>query len=97
MLAVSNKLSSKLLFMPDNLELLAISLIINHNEYIICLLTSSNDQYHCDVQKFLLSLSNHSNLLVFGDVNFPDINWNNYSASNSVSSTFYDTIFNLNS
>lgn len=40
-------------------------------------------------------LLNHSNLLVFGDVNFPDINWNNYSASNSVSSTFCDTIFHI--
>ena len=29
-------------------------------------------------------------------MNFPDINWNNYSASNSVSSTFFDTIVNLN-
>ena len=29
-------------------------------------------------------------------MNFPDINWNNYSASNSVSSTFCDTIYDLN-
>ena len=97
MLAVSNKLFSKLLPTPDNLELLALSL--NHNEYIICLLyipPSSNDQYHCDVQNYLLSLSNYNNLLVFGDVNFPDINWNDYSASNSVSVTFCDIIFYLN-
>ena len=33
MLAVSNKLSSKPLDTPDNLELLAISLTLNHNEY----------------------------------------------------------------
>ena len=37
MLAVSNKLFSKLLPTPDNLELLALSLTLNHNEYIICL------------------------------------------------------------
>ena len=28
-------------------------------------------------------------------MNFPDINWNNYSPSNSLSSAFCDTIFNL--
>ena len=67
MLAISNKLSSKLLFTPDNLELLAISLTFNHNEYIICLLyisPSSNDQYHCDVQNCLLSLSNPTSLFL---------------------------------
>ena len=91
MLAVSNKLSSKLLFTPDNLKLLAISLILNHNEYIIYLLyipPSFNDQYHCDIQNVLLSLSNYSNLLVFGDVNFPDINWNKLFS-------FQFSIFNL--
>ena len=52
---------------------------------------TANAQNHSDQL-----LTNIENLLVFGDVNFPDINWNNYSASNSVSSTFCDTIYDLN-
>ena len=41
-------------------------------------------------------MSNYSQLIVVGDFNFPDINWNLLSGSSPVSSSFCDTVFSLN-
>ena len=69
MLAASNKFF-KLLFHPDNLELLTISLTFGHCDFIICLLyipPNSGEQYHLNVHNYLQSLSDYNNLIVIGD------------------------------
>lgn len=78
---------------------MTISLTSGHCEFIICLLyipPNSGEQYHLDVHNYLQSLSDYNNLIIIGDLNHPDINWNNLSASTPISSSFCDIVFNLN-
>ena len=58
--------------------------------------TGVSEQYHLDLHNYLLSLSDYNNLIIIGDLNYSDINWNNLSASIPISSFFCDIVFNLN-
>ena len=56
----------------------------------------STKLWRADVHNYLQSLSDYNNFIIIGDLNYPDINWNNLSASTPISSSFCDIVFSLN-
>ena len=52
--------------------------------------------YHVDLINYLSTLQDCGSLVILGDLNVPDVNWNSLSASSSFSTSLCDLVFNLN-
>ena len=98
MLGIKSMIPSKQLSSPDNIE--AVVVEINCGKpTVVCVLyisPSAGNAYHIQVLNFLRSLSLENDLILLGDFNYPDIDWNSYSGSSSQSSDFCDLISELN-
>ena len=99
MIAINNKIPSKQLPSPDNLDALIVQLLCNKKTFTLCLLyippnVSSACQEH--IQNFLPDLSRYDNLILMGDFNLPDVDWESYSGSTAFSSSICEIIFDLN-
>ena len=81
---------------PPDLELLD----INTASITYCLMYIPPNSSHKYVQKyldFITSLTNtFDNLVILGDFNFSDINWESLNASSPLTNNFCDVMFNLN-
>ena len=79
MLAIKNSKSYKVMPSPPNLELIVIR-IASSIPVIYCwvyISPKSSDEYLQDFFNFLTNYKNITdNLILFGDFNFDDINWN---------------------
>ena len=77
-LAINKSLSYQVLITPPSLELLCVE--VNHsNSLIYCLVyipPNASNEYLQEFFSYISKFSNQSNnLIIFGDFNFPDINW----------------------
>lgn len=100
-IAVSINIPSRLLFTSSSVELIAIEIYLETNITVCALYipptTSATEQYMTDVAATMHDLSlNQNPLLVLGDCNCPDINWNTMSASIPSSNILCETTFSLN-
>ena len=96
MLAVRSGIPCQLIDSPSELEIVCVKL--NYSQPVVCCLTyippnSSITQYE-NLFNFLNSTNIGSvNLIVLGDFNTPDIDWNTLSGVSPVSRQFCDLIF----
>ena len=99
MLAIKNSKSYEVMPSPPNLELIIIR-IASSIPVIYCLVyipPKSSDEYLQDFFNFLTNYKNITdNLILFGDFNFNDINWNSLYGNTSSSAKFCETVFELN-
>ena len=99
MLAVHNSKSYKVLPSPPCLEVLSVS-IGSSSSIIYCLVytpPNSPGEYLIDFFNYLQSLNSATdNLLLLGDFNFSDVNWDSLCGLSPASAKFCDIIFNLN-
>ena len=98
MLAINNNISSSLVYSPTHLELLTV--ILNYTKVItICLLyipPNPDPKYISDLTEYLNSLRHTENLIILGDLNLPDVNWDSFSGMSFISSSLCEEFFNLN-
>ena len=86
---------------PDHIEALTVK-VEWHNPLILsCVYIPPNPPLSIvqDIISYLSNLSclfTFSNVIVVGDFNLPDINWDSLSASTSISNLFCDFLFNNN-
>ena len=81
------------------MESIVASVSYNNKDITICLLyiPPNIDRLQCQVLlEYLSTLSCYNHLLILGDVNLPDVDWENYQGHTEFSSHFCDTIFELN-
>ncbi|MCY3929513.1 MAG: reverse transcriptase family protein [Acidobacteria bacterium] len=99
MFAVKHSKSYQVLPSPPKLELLTIS-IGSSEPTIYCLVyipPNSSDEYIRKYFNFLVSLNcSAGNLVLLGDFNFNDINWDSLDGFSPLSAEFCDIIFDLN-
>ena len=99
LVAVNESLQSSIIPSPDDLELISVS-ITHRDTIIICTVyipPNSDSNY---VNSLLLYLSNlitsHDHIILVGDFNFPDVNWDTVSGSSLPSESFCDFVFQNN-
>ena len=99
MLVVNNNITSSLIESHNTLEAITVSVSLHSKEIVICLLyipSDANQVYHSTLLTYLPTLSSHDHLMILGDVNLPDIDWDNYQGRSDFSCHFCDIIFDLN-
>ena len=99
LVAVSESLQSSIIPSPENLELISVSITHRHT-IIICTVyipPNSDSDY---LNSLFLYLSNlitlRDHIILVGDFNFPDINWDTLSGSSLSSKSFCDFVFQNN-
>ena len=99
MLAVNNLLPSKILSSPENFGALTIQVFCSNKVFTLCLLyipPRADHEYQQGILNFLPTLSVYDNLILMGDLNLPDVNWESLSGSTAFSSRLCEIIFDLN-
>ena len=94
MLAVHSYISSKLISSPDTLELVVVE--IKQIPCTVCTIyvpPNSDLEYMSSLVSFLSTLSTSKNLIVMGDFNSPDINWEMLCGSSPSSNALCDFVF----
>ena len=94
--AVNESLQSSIIPSPDNLELISVPII--HRDTIIIFTVyiplNSDSDY---LNSLLLYLNNlitlHDHIILVGDFNFPDVDWDTPSGSSLPSKSFCDFVF----
>ena len=96
-LASKNSIPSKILSTPTDLELLAVSISSIEN-ITVCLIynpPNSSTIYHTSLLNYIHSLSFISNIIIVGDLNLPDANWDTYTGISSFTKDFCEAVFDL--
>ena len=97
--AINNKIPCQIIPSPTNLELICVRLLLS-NPITICVNYASPNSpkvYYDDLFNFLLNFQAASdNLIIIGDFNFPDIDWDTLSGHSPNSNQFCDMIFQTN-
>ena len=101
MIAVKSNIASKLLDKQSSLETLLVSVSYDNKDITIkfCVMYIPPDTDRSQHEVLLECLSNlscHCHLLILGDVNLPDVDWENYQGHTEFSSNFCNKIFELN-
>ena len=97
-LAIKNSIPSKLLNTPSDLELLVVTVSLTEIT-TACLIynpPNSSTMYHTCLLNYLHSLSSCSNIIIVGDLNLPDANWDIYTGLSSFTQEFCEAAFDLN-
>ena len=99
MLAVNTELSSRQLFSCNDIEAIAVQIDCGRS-FIVCVIyvpPTADDTYHQHLSDVLFSLSSlNKDLLVLGDFNFPDIDWELLSGTSKHSINFCNLTLQLN-
>ena len=97
-IAVSQRISSKLIFISPTIEMIAIELILHRHMIICCIYIppQSSENYITDVIESLHQLPPNLQLIILGDFNFPEIEWETLNSSSSSGSLLCDHLFSLN-
>ena len=101
MIAIKDVIPVTLLPSPDHLEIITMRLELQNPVILCCTYISpSTDRTILNNAIFYLADLLRSNpthdIVLVGDFNLPDINWNTLSASSSVSELFCDFVYNHN-
>ena len=100
MLAVSNKLPSRQVPSPHNLEIVTVSISISTTDITCCMIytpPNATTEYHRDLVKYLVTVAAlFTPILIFGDFNLPDINWTTLTGNSAVSNNFCVFVFESN-
>ena len=94
MLAVKSVFKSTQLTAPDNLEIVSVSVLVHH-KFIICAIyisPNSKSGYIQDLYLYLDTLVSSANVILLGDFNAPDINWNTFTSTNTNSDSLCDFV-----
>ena len=96
LIAVSNKFTCQTITSPDNLEIICIKLMLP-SPITFCVTyvpPNSTADYYDSLFNFLLHLHHISDkIIIIGDFNFPDIDWDLLSGSSPASNQFCDLVF----
>ena len=99
LIAINNKIPCQIISSPTNLELICVRLLIS-NPITICVtyIPPNSPKVYCDdLFNFLLNCQAASDkLIILGDFNFPDIDWDTLSGHSPNSNQFCDMIFQAN-
>ena len=98
MIAITNTIPSNAINKSAPPEVCVVELALSSPLLISCvyLSPSCDTSRSTEVFKFLQSLYTYRQLIIVGDFNLPDINWNSLSASSPLSPSFCDTVLSLN-
>ena len=98
LLAVNNNLSSKQLSLSDDIESIVVE-IDSSRPIVVCVLyvpPNANDLYHQHISDVLHSLPPNKDLMIIGDFNLPDIDWDLLNGESKQSTNFCELIVHLN-
>ena len=97
LLAIKNNLICKLLSTPA-IEALAVTICGSKSLTlaVVYIPPNSPDSYHTSVLNFIHSLPHTNDLIILGDFNYPNIDWQTLYSHNHHSSAFCDLIIDLN-
>ena len=99
LVAISNSITSrKLLLNPRHAEIVAVELDLRPKLILCCVYVApaSSEVVFIDTLTALRSLPVNCDIVVAGDFNAPDINWNTMSANSCRSNDLCDVFFQLN-
>ena len=85
--------------MPKHLEVLSSNITLDNFSFYVCLIyrpPNSNEASDALLVSYLDLLDNSKNLLILGDLNLPDIDWDTYTGSFGTSSAIADLAYNYN-
>ena len=99
LLAVNNTLPSKILPSPSNLELVTVKIYFKF-PIILCLIynpQNSDSTYFFNLLDYLNNLITLNNkVILLGDFNLPDINWDSLTGQFLSSNLFCDIVYKFN-
>lgn len=99
MIATHISIPSKLLTSPPDLEVVTVELKLKIS-IILCLIyipPRSNPSYYTNLFSYLDTLfSSNNKIIVCGDFNFPDINWDTLTGASPHSTSFCELIYKYN-
>jgi len=81
------------------MDVLSAEVSINNLISVICLIykpSNHSEQYDTSLLSYFHSLNSSINLLIIGDLNLPDVNWNTYSGNSTVLNTYAEMLYDLN-
>ena len=98
LIAVLNKIPSKQIVIDCELDIILVQLEILPRILVCCVYNppSSSDDHFNRLLDLIHSLPVHGDVLILGDFNVPDVDWDTLSASTSRSSSLCDCIFENN-
>ena len=96
LIAVSDKISCLELSSPESLETICVRLNLP-NPITVCVVyvpRNSASTYHETLFTYISDLSNNSDkVIIIGDFNFPDIDWDSLSGNSPTSNQFCELLF----
>ena len=98
MLAVKSVFKSTQLPAPDNLEVVTIS-VQAHCSLTICAVytpPNSKNDYIQGLYLYLSTLISSANVILLGDFNAPDVNWDTFISTNTISDHLCDFVIDHN-
>jgi len=81
---------------PSDLEIVSAEIDPNLLMCLIYCPPNLTDQHNSSLITYLNSLDHNKNIVIMGDLNFPEINWNIYSGSSPTADDFAEVIHGLN-
>ena len=99
LLALKDSISLRELSTPNDLEVLSAEVTINNLNFVICLIyrpPNYAEQYDTLLLSYLHSVNNSTDLLIIGDLNLPDVDWNTYSGYSTISNAYAEVVYDLN-
>jgi len=100
MIAISNNLPSKQIMSPDNLEFETVSVSLNDTVIICCMVyflpNVSTDQFKDLISYLTTIMASNDPILILGDFDLPDINWQTLSGNSIASDTFVSSFSTFN-
>jgi len=98
-IAVRNNINTEIIPLDCCLEVLSLKIGI-HSPFVLCIvyipLSSSLDQYLTLFSYLTEITSGNHPVVIIGDFNLPDINWNTLTATSHISTLFCDLVYDLN-
>ena len=81
------------------MEVISVEVTINNLNFVICLTyrppTTYTEQYDTLLLSYLRSFDDSTDLLIVGDLNLPDVDWNTYSGCTTISNAHAEMIHKL--
>ena len=97
-MAVKSIFKSTQLTSPDHLEVVVVT-VHAHHSFTICAVyipPNSTRDYIQDFYLYLNTLISSANVILLGDFNAPDVNWNTFTSTNTNSECLCDFVIDHN-